>query len=550
MLDLELWSRPAVLAPAVLFAAFVLYQLLRPSQLPDLPILGAKPGEWFPLQRAKWRNTKDMKAATEIAYSQYRDRACIFPVAGAHSFVHLPHKELQWLVEQPDSDISMAEQTNNSLQLEYTVTDPKLVHAPIHVNLISSILTRETGNLVPDLLDEIQYSFDGLWGMDTDNFKTIGVYDVMRRIIGQVTNRVFVGLPLCRDPALLDVAMAYAQDVPLASTALRFIWKPLRPLAALFITIPNHLHTNRFYRILRPEIQRRLRAYEARRADPETKAAEPEPNDFLQWSIRQAKALDDPYFSKADTLAGRILLLNFASIHTSSFAITHAILDLASSRHAYLEELRAEIRAVLAEHGGRWDKRTLAAMPKLDSVMRESQRVNSFVTVATNRTVVNPKGVTTPSGIHLAKGTTVCTPSYPVFHDPSIYPEPHVFKPFRFAEKRAAAEVAEAEAEAKVGAVGEGGDNQNNNSGSKSSAYVQRARQAFATTSPEYLAFGHGRHACPGRFFASSELKLMLAYIVLNYDFEIQEKRPENFWFGMNRVPPMKATIRVKRRSA
>lgn len=530
MLDLEeLWNRPAILAPTVFILAFILYQFIRPSKLPDLPILGAKPGEWFPLQRAKWRNTKDMKTATEIAYSQYRDHACIFPVAGAHSFVMLPFKELQWLVEQPDSDVSMHEQTNDALQLDYTVTDPRLVHVPVHVNLVSGLLTRETGNLVPDLLDEIQYSVEGLWGTDAGNFKTICVYDVMRRIIGQATNRVFIGLPMCRDAALLDVGMSFAQDIPLVSTVLRFIWKPLRPLAALFLTIPNRIHTNQFYKILRPEIQKRLTEYDARRADPETKAADQEPNDFLQWSIKQAKTLDDPYFSKVDTLAGRVLLLNFASIHTSSFAITHVILDLASSKQEYVEELREEINTVLAEHGGQWNKRALAAMPKLDSVMRESQRVNSFVTVATNRTVVNPKGVTTPSGIHLAQGTTVCTPSYPVFHDPNIYPEPEVFKPFRFAEKRA------------ENAAAEGGDN--------NASYIQRARQAFATTSPEYTAFGHGRHACPGRFFASSELKLMLAYIVLNYDFEIQEKRPENFWFGMNRVPPMKATINIKRRT-
>jgi len=69
----------------------------------------------------------------------------------------------------------------------------------------------------------------------------------------------------------------------------------------------------------------------------------------------------------------------------------------------------------------------------------------------------------------------------------------------------------------------------------------------LTTTSPEYTAFGHDRHACAGRFFAASTLKLMLAYIILNYDFEIQEKRAENVWFGSNRIPPMKATIRVKR---
>ncbi|CAJ2508256.1 Uu.00g094420.m01.CDS01 [Anthostomella pinea] len=530
---LDVLTRPAVLAPALLVAGYVLYQLLRPSRLPQLPIIGAKPGEWFPLTRARWRNAKDMKTAVEVAYSQYRDQACIMPIAGAADHVMLPPRELQWLVDQPDLDISMHDQIMYTLQLDHTLTDPELGRNPVHVSLVSGLLTRETGNLVPELIDEIEHVVDELWGLD-GSFRTICVYDTLKRIIGQATNRVFVGLPLCRDAALLEAGMAFAQDVPLTSTVLRFIWPPMRPFVAPLLTLPNRIHTNQFYKIMRPEVLRRLADYDARqRTGTDATGAEKKAlpsNDFLQWSVNQAHASGDPYMSKPDTLAGRILLLNFASIHTSSFAITHAILDLASSRQEYIDELRDEITTVLAEHGGEWNKRALAAMPKLDSVFRESQRVNSFVTLASIRSVVKPEGVTTPSGLKIPKGLMVCAPSYPVFHDPELYPDPHVFKPFRFAEKR----IVPAEANA--------------NGDAPSSSYVQRARQAFASTSPEYTAFGHGRHACPGRFFASSELKLMLAYLVTNYDFEIQERRAENLWFGMNRIPPMAANIRIRRR--
>ncbi|KAH9901838.1 cytochrome P450 [Xylariomycetidae sp. FL2044] len=546
MLDQETLSRPAVLAPALLVIAYVLYQLLRPSDLPDLPTVGARPGEWFSHVRAKWRNTMDMRAATETAYYQYRDRAVNFPIAGGGDLVMLPLRELQWLVDQPDADISMHDQVTENLQLHHTVKPSRLALEPAHVPIVAGRLTRETGNLVPALLDEVRVSVDGLWGTDARAWTEVCVYDVMRRVIGQATNRVFVGLPLCRDPRLLDAGMAYAQDVPLSSTALKFIWAPLRPLAALLLTLPNRIHTRRFFNIIRPEVLKRLRDYEARRqrqaTDPE-KEEEEEPNDFLQWSVHQAKASADPWMSEPDTLAGRILLLNFASIHTSSFTITHVLLDLACGRQAYVDELRREIEGALAAHGGQWNKRALAAMPKLDSTFRESQRLNSFVTMATNRVVTNPKGVTTPSGVHLPYGVAVCTPSYPVFHDPDLYPEPEAFRPFRFAERRDALDRNDDD--------GDSSSNKNTTTttnGSSSSSYVQKARQAFPTTSPEYTAFGHGRHACPGRFFASSELKLMLAYILLHYDFQIQPDRPANPWFGMNRIPPMKATIKVRRR--
>ena len=78
---------------------------------------------------------------------------------------------------------------------------------------------------------------------------------------------------------------------------------------------------------------------------------------------------------------------------------------------------------------------------------------------------------------------------------------------------------------------------------------VERANKAFPTTSNEYLAFGHGRNACPGRFFAASELKLILAYALFNYDIKVTPgRRPKNKWIGQNRIPPFEATIRIKRR--
>jgi cytochrome P450 len=35
---------------------------------------------------------------------------------------------------------------------------------------------------------------------------------------------------------------------------------------------------------------------------------------------------------------------------------------------------------------------------------------------------------------------------------------------------------------------------------------------------PEYIGFGYGIHACPGRFFAANEVKIALIFMLLNYD--------------------------------
>ena len=34
------------------------------------------------------------------------------------------------------------------------------------------------------------------------------------------------------------------------------------------------------------------------------------------------------------------------------------------------------------------------------------------------------------------------------------------------------------------------------------------------------MGFGYGEHACPGRFFASNEMKVALSFLLLNYDWK------------------------------
>lgn len=52
----------------------------------------------------------------------------------------------------------------------------------------------------------------------------------------------------------------------------------------------------------------------------------------------------------------------------------------------------------------------------------------------------------------------------------------------------------------------------------------------FATTERTQLNFGHGKAACPGRFFASLEIKIILVRFIMNYDFKLVPggKRPTN----------------------
>lgn len=163
-------------------------------------------------------------------------------------------------------------------------------------------------------------------------------------------------------------------------------------------------------------------------------------------------------------------------------------------------------------------------MEKLDSVFCESARLNTLTAVGLRRMVVAKDGLTTPSGVHIPCGNFCAAPSLAVLTDAKKYSSLESFDPFRFVDLRR--EV---------------------NSGERLPDHVERSRMSFPATSNDYLAFGNRRQACPGRFFAAAEMKLILAYVLLHYDFEMLPKRPSDTWVGILRIPSPSAKIRVKR---
>jgi cytochrome P450 len=70
---------------------------------------------------------------------------------------------------------------------------------------------------------------------------------------------------------------------------------------------------------------------------------------------------------------------------------------------------------------------------------------------------------------------------------------------------------------------------------------------------PENLGFGHGHHACPGRFFASNEIKLVLVDTLRRFDLSLQKdggvgERPELFQSDIYFIPDPSVKVYYKKR--
>ena len=60
----------------------------------------------------------------------------------------------------------------------------------------------------------------------------------------------------------------------------------------------------------------------------------------------------------------------------------------------------------------------------------------------------------------------------------------------------------------------------------------------------------HGKHACPGRFFAVNESKVLLVYTLTHYDVKLPEgaSAPQMRWYSGKSMPDMQAEIEWKYR--
>lgn len=492
--------------------------------------------------------------------SQYskKDQSCIISKINGDEIL-LPASLITWLINQPDTVLSVDEPHKDFLQTDYTFAHPVVVDRPLHHETIRSELTRQLGALTTDIMDELAAAFDDIWGTDTTEWKEVCPFETLMLIIARTSNRVFVGPSLCRNKALLDHGIGFATAVPISSVLLRPFPSILRPLAAVIIARPNRRHTRGFSQIVRPEIERRQRLMEGQNGEIEKKIGDPEPNDFLQWSIRRAAESPYPHERDPDILAGRLLAVNFAAIHTSTFSITNVIFDLVASdpSNGYIETLREEASSILEVDNGLWTKAGLAKMYKADSTLRESTRIGSFLGAGLARQVMVPEGITAPNGTFCPYGSLVSIPTNGIHNDPDLYTNAATYDPFRFSVQREASPdlmehsdtVKEKESsESLLAATTTASTATHRRSGSNTEEYIKKANLSFVSTSPTYHPFGHGRHACPGRFFAANELKLLLAYMVMNYEFEYLKERPPSKWIGTSLVPPLTETVKVRRR--
>ncbi|EPQ50638.1 cytochrome P450 [Gloeophyllum trabeum ATCC 11539] len=451
-----------------------------------------------------FQSLTDSRTILQEGYNKYRGGLFRVPRFDGWTVYVTSPVLVEELRKAPDDVLSFSEATKKQLQINYTLG--RNIHENgYHIPIVRSQLTRSLTPLFPDVRDEIVAAFSDVVpkGVESDWVEVPAMESVMQ-IICRTSNRIFVGLPKCRDPDYIQLNTSFTLDVVAGAAIINMFPDFLKPIAGRLLTNISK-SVQRGINHLRPIIEERRRNLNEYGPDYEGK-----PNDMLSWLMRAADATE----GTVENLTRRILTVNFAAIHTSSTSFTQALYNLAT-RPEYAAPLREEVDAVVAEMG--WTKAAMQKMKKLDSFMKESQRLEGLGIAVMGRLAL--KDFVFSDGTFIPAGTMVSVAAGPMHHDDDVYANANEFDGFRFANIREE----------------EG----------------QGTKHQMVSTTTEYVSFGHGRHACPGRFFAANELKAMMAHVVSLYDIRFPDNvRPVNTYFATACVPDMKAKVLFRKRQA
>ncbi|KIO00384.1 hypothetical protein M404DRAFT_29539 [Pisolithus tinctorius Marx 270] len=478
----------------------VALKLWKSSNLDHIPSVGYS--SWLGSYISAFKYVGNAVQILQEGYAKYKETPFKVPTLNRW-IVIIGRRHLEDIKKSTDDELSLIEAANEVAKVDHLI-GREISSNPYHSSVARIHLTRNIGLYYPDIKDELHTAFEELLDLK-DNV------EIVREIVCRASNRVFVGLPLCRDPDWIDLNSQFAVDVATDANILNMFPKLLVPFVSKIL--PNTAAgIERAIKHLDPIIKDRLRRMRDHGDEWSDK-----PNDILQWLI------DEKQESTTRQLTLRVLTINFASIHSTTNVrfgslplernvmswqtFTQALYNLAAYSQ-YVGPLREEVDAVIREHG--WTKEALALMHRVDSFLAETQRLEGLSASVQRKAM---KDLTLSDGTFIPKGTHLSVPTYLMHRDSTVYENPDAFDPFRFSQLRA----------------------EGNESG----------RHQMVAVNQDYFPFGYGKHACPGRFLAANELKTMLAYILTMYDVKFEDKvsRPASIHWDLNVIAD--PTVRV-----
>lgn len=333
---------------------------------------------------------------------------------------------------------------------------------------------------------------DYAWALHFPSPEDWEIFDVqraVRNLAARMYAPSFVGHPTCRDERFLKFSIDYPVDLLTAAFTIRIF-----PLWAQSIIAPFLPARHRVLRKVK-SLSQLIKPLIEEHADVVKRIAAGEEVDeevtVLNWMIDNSTEEEN----RIDKVATRLALVTAAGTHTTTGAISHIIFDLCAFPE-WISVLREEVETVTKELGPielvAEDslKQWLQRLEKLDSFIVESERKNPQLLLAPQRVAMEPLNL--KDGTYIPKGARICWAGNSHHNDPLVTPNPAIFDPVRSYMKR-------------------------------HSSPDQMNKHLAGQTGLDHLSFGYGKLACPGRYLAINQMKLVVSRFIMSYDFKFPD---------------------------
>ncbi|KAJ7455812.1 cytochrome P450, partial [Mycena latifolia] len=435
-------------------------------------------------------------------YCQYRDAVFRVPTLGGWDYIANGLQYTNDIAAAPEHILSLHEAFAEASKRPYIMTNP------IHITVIRGSVTRNLGQGFAQMRDEIEEAFNDIPSLEGEGWKEFDVSPNVKQVVVRAFTSFFIGIPLCENQEYVDFIIDYTKTLFSRGTTIDFLPNFLKPVIGPLLSTRGK-DLQRMLKFLGPMIEERLENEENHGPPPFMITQ----SDLISWLINVAEGEE----RTTPALAQRILTTYMIAIPTTSAVLTKALYDLAAYPEHILP-MREEAQSAVSDGG--WTRNALANMHKIDSFLRESLRLSGSAAVSMTRWVLAKDGFTFSDGTHIPYGTRVSIPGNAIHYDPDNYENAAVFDGFRFARQR------------------------EHNEGNSS------FNRHMISTSPDHVAFSYGHRACPGRFLASTQVKAIMAHILINYDVKAQpaaSRKPDRC-IEVFRIPDPQGKILIKKR--
>lgn len=461
----------------------------------EAPIVGYKN-----MVLARWQFFRNGPALICEGYEKYRDT--FFKVSG-NDLLIVPNKYLAELASMPPEKLSLNTAIVDAFQRLHSITAVITDHS-LQSRMLTSRLTPKLGLHVPLVQEQFRKYLPHELPATEKEWTGVNALHLSRRMVHRGVATQFV-TELAEDEEYLLTAISYSENGFRHNFLLRVFPDLVKPIVARLL--PTSWSVNRALgkarRMVIPII------HERRRREQDDSLYE-KPDDFLQHLMDGGLELHDD----AETTVQRLMVTYLGSGPSTIIAVAQVLFDLCAHPE-YIEPLRQEALDALRKGG--YTKQALVDMKKMDSFMRESQRLSPPTLLGFNAIVRQP--LTLHDGTILPEGAHIQMATYAIGVDPERVPNADKFDGLR---------------------------QYNNRRRPGESNWHQ-----FTTTSENNLHFGHGKIVCPGRFFADHSMKMIVSNILLRYHIRFpggSTQRPSNSSMYDVVIPDLSTRVEFKLR--